>query len=127
MQSCVSPKKTNRFHTDEDLPPPPSPPQLKEIVEGELILPPPSSCKDTTTTPTRVLDNQVTNQVRFSIQRNNNVLSVAHYHNTVLQSSGILAKLQPKTSTQRTEQSHYLQVIRYHCTKILQTCALQIC
>ncbi|KAI5712887.1 hypothetical protein M8J75_012086 [Diaphorina citri] len=124
--------KTNRFHTDEDLPPPPSPPQLKEIVEGELILPPPSSCKDTTTTPTRVLDNQVTNQVRFSIQRNKhvrggkqktslntdnipsvtNVLSVAHYHNTVLQSSGILAKLQPKTSTQRTEQSHYLQVIR---------------
>ncbi|KAI5749613.1 hypothetical protein M8J76_008763 [Diaphorina citri] len=55
--------KTNRFHTDEDLPPPPSPPQLKEIVEGELILPPPSSCKDTTTTPTRVLDNQVTNQI----------------------------------------------------------------
>uniref|UniRef100_A0A8D8W1Z4 Disks large 1 tumor suppressor protein n=1 Tax=Cacopsylla melanoneura TaxID=428564 RepID=A0A8D8W1Z4_9HEMI len=59
----VKNEKTNQFHTSEDLPPPPSPPQLKEIVEGELILPPPSPCKDATSTPTRTLDNHLTNQV----------------------------------------------------------------
>uniref|UniRef100_A0A8D8RWP5 Disks large 1 tumor suppressor protein n=1 Tax=Cacopsylla melanoneura TaxID=428564 RepID=A0A8D8RWP5_9HEMI len=59
----VKNEKTNQFHTSEDLPPPPSPPQLKEIVEGELILPPPSPCKDATSTPTRTLDNHLTNQL----------------------------------------------------------------
>uniref|UniRef100_A0A8D8WF33 Disks large 1 tumor suppressor protein n=1 Tax=Cacopsylla melanoneura TaxID=428564 RepID=A0A8D8WF33_9HEMI len=64
----VKNEKTNQFHTSEDLPPPPSPPQLKEIVEGELILPPPSPCKDATSTPTRTLDNHLTNQTSDSWQ-----------------------------------------------------------